>query len=132
MAGIAGLKTHLQVPSTTSTADISMAAIGNDLEEMKTIDGEASPATPLNGDHVDQKVGTSKANHKWNFSKMMVKTRKVLGSNNRALSWCKPFHHMVSSGRIWIRGTLFNITLIFVGLLSKVDLSLQFWTKCSQ
>lgn len=57
MAGIAGLKTHLQVPSTTSTADISMAAVGNDLDEMKTIDGEASPATPLNGEHADQKVG---------------------------------------------------------------------------
>lgn len=56
VAGIAGLKTHLQVPSTTSTADISMAAIGNDLDEMKVIDGEASPASPLNGENVDQKV----------------------------------------------------------------------------
>jgi hypothetical protein len=48
VAGIAGLKTQLQVPSTSSTTDI---------DEMKTIDGEPSPASPLNGENADQKVG---------------------------------------------------------------------------
>lgn len=47
VAGIAGLKTQLQVPSTSSTTDI---------DEMKTIDGEPSPASPLNGENADQKV----------------------------------------------------------------------------
>ena len=73
VAGIAGLKTQLQVPgttTTTSTADVSngAAAAGNgngtgngdeEMDEMKSGEEEATPASPLNcakGDKVKVKL----------------------------------------------------------------------------